>query len=188
MITTSNQDAYARYDITNILSGYDINWAERINKNAAINPSLYQRIQATIPLSASLLPLNGLFLHELFKDHLSNQGRRNFFTNFIPFEPCNLFFYGNMALRGIKDQGSVVIPPLMVINQIHFCDPTPRDPYINIASFTNYDAPNAQMYGSSVQANVLSNHIQFVRQAGSPENWNARLIIDGIVVGIPKNP
>lgn len=184
MNTQASQDAYARYDITNILSGYDVDWAERINKNAAIAPSLYQRFQAAIDIDELTAP-NGEYIQTILKNKMSPIGRSKFKANLLQYKECSVFFYGNICVTGRKGDGSVVIPPIMVVNQVSFCD---RGVTTVISAGTDYDAPNAIMYGAQPLANICSNHLKLITQIGGPERWEAGLLLDGIVVGVPETP
>lgn len=137
MFTQAGQDAYARFDITNILSGYDVNWAERINKNAAIAPSLYQRIQAIMEIDEKTAP-NGDFIQTIIKNQLDFTGRQKFMENISTYKQCSVFFYGNMCVTGRKEDGSITIPPIMLVNQVNFCD---NAAIATVAAATDYDAP-----------------------------------------------
>lgn len=187
MDNQGSQDAYARFDITNLLSGYDVDWAERINKNAALTPSLYQRIQTVFELSTDLTNINGISMFELLKNHMPRLGRTKFFTALEASSECNTFFYGNMSVANNKDDDSEPLPPIMILNRVFSCDLTLRTPYTLVSCGTNYNAPNAIMYGSSPLVNILSNWYATRIQTGAPDG-SYRLILDGIVICIPKNP
>lgn len=174
MNTQASQDAYARYDITNILSGYDVDWAERINKNAAIAPSLYQRFQAAIEIDELTAP-NGEYIQTILKNKMSPIGRSKFKANLLQYKECSVFFYGNICVTGRKGDGSVVIPPIMVVNQVSFCD---KGLTTVISAGTDYyNAPNAIMYRAQPLANICSNHLKLISQIHGPETWEATLLL-----------
>lgn len=177
MRNSASQDAYARFDIQNLLGQYDTYWYSQFNKAAQATPAMsYNRVS----LYGSYANGDDLFVKDWFltKAVLDNKTQ---LKNRQIFKPEDTFFYGSIALFGKFPDAPNNIPnttiQLKVDNGAGLIAP--------VADISNGNAPNSQLYGSGIAQDNLFNKMKFVDQGGSPLP-DGFLLLDGILFGIPR--
>lgn len=179
MNTTSFADAYARYDIMNLLAGFDPDWALRMQNSAQLVPTFYQRFQGVIVINAN----EDDFFKNTLVNGLDPDIRDQFKIDVNRFSSKNFFFYGSISLASIElDNEDPIKQPLWTIKlSVH---DGVKKTKIAIPS-NNGNSSNAMQYNSGSANTNLFNYVTvYPNLATGPDN--AFLSLDGIFIGLPK--
>lgn len=178
MRNQGSQDAFARFDIQNLLGQYDSYWYSQFNKSAQVTPAMaYNRV--------SLVGLYELGQQYFIRDWLLTKvdlsNKSNLKTRIRPFESEDVFFYGSLVTYSIDpalpNNSPNATLQLKVDNGMGLIAP--------VNDVSNSGGVGSYIYGSMTGQDNLFNRFDPIDQGSSPVKQGL-LLLDGIIFGIPK--
>lgn len=179
MKTAANQDAYARFDILNLLASYDGPWNLKMQNYSKLNPPMqYARVQAEGVFNSAA---GVVWVKDWITGLMVPALKSKLIAETATFKPEEVFFYGSIAMYDMLSPDplnpSFAYCKCWVDNGVGSRSP--------VVSFTNDgNTPIAQMYGTGANHDILLNQFDFSPSSATPPAQGT-LHIDGIIVSIP---
>ena len=179
MRSPASKDAYARYDIMNILASYDGPWNLKMQNYSKLNPPMqYNRIQAEGVFDSAS---GTVWVKDWITASMNPALKSKLIATTNSFKPEEVFFYGSVAMYSELPATPGVFPNASC--KLWVSDPLGvRSP---VSTFSvDGSGPNSQQYGTASNCDLLCNQFEFISVGGAPGTIGT-FVIDGIIISIP---